>query len=572
MLTRKRTGQRVPLVIATALSGAFAVPFAWASRYDMNPDGISYIDIGQQVVIHSNWGALLNVYWSPLYPALIALVWRILKPGPAYEFPAIHMLNWLIFLFGAVTFGWFLVELEGARPCNRISGMPEGARADFQASKSVFIIFAYAMLFWSTIRFVPLSLVTPDLLLIAVLFGVAAICARIVRQPQNTVLYVALGGWLAVAYMTKSALFPLGLGLLMIMFFCARGWRDRGKRSLLALLAFLFFSLPLIIGLSRKAGHVTIGEAARLNYLWEIDGLRPLVGWGEGGWHPSWPPESITGRLLHPVSLLSSRPLTIAFGEDLPGTYPIWFDPWHWYQGLVPHFNLRRQISVLLSQVRLLKNLVTMCAALFVGIAVLALPIRRFGRLIASGSSCWAICWSLLSLALFSLIQLEWRYVAGFLVIAFVALYWDLAHFDSLFRADVVLGVAVVLLVQIAADLTGICALDIADLKHPVVPGYVSFAGDLRRSGLRAGDPVALLGTGVRAYFAHLAQLRIVAEIKEPDVFQSLSPDAREDLLRKLRAIGVRALIKPGPACMATTVPDDKIGCQIIPLSADVKQ
>ncbi|MBV8866684.1 MAG: hypothetical protein JO210_14925 [Acidobacteriaceae bacterium] len=566
------TRQLVALAIATALSGIFALPFAWASRYDMNPDGISYIDIARQVTIHSNWGALLNVYWSPVYPALIALMWHILKPSPAYEFPAIHMLNWLIFLFCALTFGWFLVELEKSQPSSPVSGTPDGARAGIQVSNRGFIVFGYAVLFWSTVRFVPLSLVTPDLLLTAILFGVAAICARIVRQPENTILYVALGGWLAIAYMVKSALFPLSLGLLMIMFFWARGWKDWGKRSLFALLAFLFFSLPLVLGLSRKAGQLTIGEAGRLNYLWRIDGLQPLVGWAEGEWHPSSPPESITGRLVHPLSVLTSRPLTVAFGKDMPGTYPIWFDPWHWYQGLVPHFNLHRQISVLWNQVRLLKNLVTIFAALLVGIAVLVLPIRRFWQLISSSSSGWATCWSLLSLALFSLVSLDWRYVAGFLVIAIVALYWDLAHFDSPFRADVVLGVTVVLFLQIATDLIGACALDIEDLKHPAVPGYVSFAGELRRSGLRAGDPVALVGSGVRAYFAHLADLRIIAEIKEPDVFQALSPYAREDLVRELKAIGVRALIKPGPACMETAVPNNEPGCQIIPLTADVKQ
>ena len=571
--TQKPTGQIVYIVIATAVCGIFALPFAWASRYDMNPDGISYIDIGKQVAIHSNWSALLNLHWSPVYPALIALMWRVLKPGPASEFPAIHLLNWLIFVFSAATFGWFLLELERARPGNRTSGTPgEGAWAGFRGSNSLFIVFGYAVLFWSTLRLVPISLVTPDLLLTAILFAVAAICTRILRQPQNAFLYVALGGCLAVAYMTKSALFPLALGLLAIMFFCTRGWRDRGKRSLFALAAFLFFSLPLVVGLGLKAGHVTTGEAGMLNYLWWIDGLQPLIGWPEGEWHPSWSPESITGHLLHPLSVLSSRPLTVAFGENVPGTYPVWFDPWHWYQGLVPHLNLHRQFQVMWNQVRLLKSLVDICAALLVGIAVLALPIRSFGRLISSGSSRWALCWSLLSLVLFSVVHLEWRYVAGFLVIAFVALYWDLAQFDSPFRTDVVLGVTVVLLLQIAANLMGICAVDIGDLKHPEVPGYVSFAGELRRSGLRAGDPVALVGSGTRAYFAHLASLRIVAEITEPDVFRSMPPESRDGLLRKLRAVGARALIDPSAACIDTTAGNRKAACQIIPLSTDVKR
>jgi len=103
-----------------------------------------------------------------------------------------------------VTFGWFLAELERVRGSGRTFGIPEEARVDHQVSNRVFIVFGYAVLFWSTVRFVPISLVTPDLLLTSILFGVAAICVRIVRQPQNTFWYVALGGWLAAAIWPRA--------------------------------------------------------------------------------------------------------------------------------------------------------------------------------------------------------------------------------------------------------------------------------------------------------------------------------------------------------------------------------
>jgi len=38
----------------------------------------------------------------------------------------------------------------------------------------------------------------------------------------------------------------------------------------------------------------------------------------------------------------SSRPLAVAFNDTRH--LPVWFDPWHWYQGLVPPPNLHRQI------------------------------------------------------------------------------------------------------------------------------------------------------------------------------------------------------------------------------------
>src|SRR5882672_2481793 len=62
---------------------------AWVTRFAMNPDGVSYLDIGDRL-----WGgdghALLNGYWSPLYGALLGLAMKIVKPSPYWEFPVAH--------------------------------------------------------------------------------------------------------------------------------------------------------------------------------------------------------------------------------------------------------------------------------------------------------------------------------------------------------------------------------------------------------------------------------------------------------------------------------------------------
>ena len=54
----------------------------WASRYSVNPDGLSYIELGWAAVWHGLPG-LVNGYWSPLYPALLGLVFGTLRPSPA---------------------------------------------------------------------------------------------------------------------------------------------------------------------------------------------------------------------------------------------------------------------------------------------------------------------------------------------------------------------------------------------------------------------------------------------------------------------------------------------------------
>ena len=59
---------------------------AWVTRFAMNPDGISYLDMGDGFW-RGEWHMLLNGYWSPLYGFLLGLALKILKPTPYWEFP-----------------------------------------------------------------------------------------------------------------------------------------------------------------------------------------------------------------------------------------------------------------------------------------------------------------------------------------------------------------------------------------------------------------------------------------------------------------------------------------------------
>ena len=45
-----------------------------AHRNSMNPDGISYLEVGRAGI--SGWHGFVNSYWSPLYPFLLSLVLR----------------------------------------------------------------------------------------------------------------------------------------------------------------------------------------------------------------------------------------------------------------------------------------------------------------------------------------------------------------------------------------------------------------------------------------------------------------------------------------------------------------
>lgn len=95
-------------------------------------------------------------------------------------------------------------------------------------------------------------------------------------------------------------------------------------------------ALPLVVLVSRRTGHASIGEAGRLNYVWFVNGLQPYVGWTGEPAAPSGTPE-------HPPRSLLERPLVLEFASPLPGTYPLWYDPSYWYAGIKIRFDLKQQ-------------------------------------------------------------------------------------------------------------------------------------------------------------------------------------------------------------------------------------
>ena len=60
-------------VVAWIALLAFTAFSAYAQRYAVSPDGISYLDMSDAVVT-GDWSRLVNLYWSPLYPTLVGLV------------------------------------------------------------------------------------------------------------------------------------------------------------------------------------------------------------------------------------------------------------------------------------------------------------------------------------------------------------------------------------------------------------------------------------------------------------------------------------------------------------------
>src|SRR5579862_9801802 len=94
----------IPLwCVFVMLAGAV---LAWDGRYAMDPDGLSYLDMASSTAAQG-WHHLINGYWSPLYAAILAIVYWF-HPSPRQEIPAVQFVNWIIFDIATMCFAFFL--------------------------------------------------------------------------------------------------------------------------------------------------------------------------------------------------------------------------------------------------------------------------------------------------------------------------------------------------------------------------------------------------------------------------------------------------------------------------------
>src|SRR6266849_4808446 len=90
-----------------AVALALGAAQAWATRFTMNPDGISYLDIGD-AYWRGDWHNAINAYWSPLYSWILGFFLKVVKPSAYWEYPLAHLVNFLIYVVALGCFEFFL--------------------------------------------------------------------------------------------------------------------------------------------------------------------------------------------------------------------------------------------------------------------------------------------------------------------------------------------------------------------------------------------------------------------------------------------------------------------------------
>jgi hypothetical protein len=547
----KRPGQPTSFgrlkVLLWLLAIAIGATQTWATRHTISPDGMSYLDVGETYA-RGDFGMGLNSYWSPLYPLLVGLGLRLIQPLPINEFVAAHWIGFVFFLGALASFEYFLREMLRSRsegPEAGDSPMPDWAM----------LTLGYALFIWSSVCLVRVSAIAPDMLASCLIYLAAGLVLRLRRPHSNAGLALLLGAVLGVAYLVRAPMLPLSFVFLGVSYFSiAQHNRKKALRhTLLAAAVFLAIAAPLIAALSISRGRPTFSDAGKLNYAWYINDATLFVHWqGENAG---------LGRPVHPTRRILDAPAVYEFATPFKATYPPWYEPAYWNEGMSTHFNLKGHLKLLTISAGVWWQIFFMAQR---GLLVVFLILLFAGR--EGWSRRLAGQWHLLApvaaaLALYTMLNLETRYVGPYVVLLWLVLLaavrFEAAGPAKRLAAGVTATFAIFMLLGIGAEMREGWSAGRA-LKTRAQRQVVE---TLERMGIGTGDPVASIGDAFRAYWAHLAHVRIVAEIPsrgpyheitagDTDRFWSADAATQARVFDALRKAGAKAVVTDeAPAC-----------------------
>jgi len=526
---------------------AIAIVRAWFTRYEIEPDAVSYLDIAR-AISEGHLHTAIHAYWSPGYPVLLSFFLWLFRPNLYWECPLAHFANVLIFIGALAGFRLFWSEVRLWH--QRYSEGSGAAIPEF-----AFWALGYSAFATGILSVITIGLVHPDLLVAVFCCLIGWAVLRFRRAPGMDRALV-LGILLALGYYAKAPLFPMGFVFILCACF---GWPLSRRMILLggtALAVFLLVSAPFIAALSRAKGRLTFGDSARLNYAFFIDGVQHYAHW-QGD-----PPGS--GTPIHPTRKLNDHPEIYEFADRNMGSYPPWFDPTYWYEGVAPHLSWKFQLKMLVANLILeFQFIIDSGAGLVCGVVILAL-LTNYRRAWTKGfRKLWPI-WlpAAVALLMFALVHVEPRFLGGWLILlsAGALSACSLPGDSGTLRVVSCIGVAV--LITAAAAQASQASQEALDSNHAAdrSPRNAVIAGYLLNHGLRAGSQVAVIGDGSYAYWAHLARLHVVAEIPDHiwryqahpafDFWES-GPEEQQHSLRILAQTGAEAVIADPQAFVA---------------------
>lgn len=489
---------------ARAIVVAIGAVTAWHWRFYVNPDAVGYYDVADTFLARG-WFAGIHTHRDPVFPLLLAAANRLFHVAPYWESTAGHAVTFVLYCVAFAALEVFLAQL----------GNP------------MLVPAGYALFLWGC-NFASESgpaVLAPDLLVAAAIFLASTFITRIAAGARGWATYAALGVTLGLGYLSKEAMLPIGIFLLLAAALAG------GRRALprIALTAVLFAAIACfyIVPLSMKLGRFTTGESSRYN----------LIMW-----------VASAGKPIHARTVIFRDPLIVVYPDGAaPGGYAVHDDLRFWFEGMRPRFNLRRQLLRVRQSISDYFDILRSPLHLALLVVFLALLFREKNRVEPLRRYWFLTLPSIATLAMYGTVLVQPRYVAPSLIVLWLALF---AGFGRATRLLWVPVVAVCLAIVINGDVRA----EWRELRQPVRHDNWLLAERLRQSGIRAGDRVAVVNPPYMSYWARLAKVRIAAEVMEPRKFWAAAEPTQEAAMDALQRAGIRAIIADDP-------PDNNAPC-----------
>jgi hypothetical protein len=486
---------------------------AVADRFYMNPDGTSYADLAD-AYIRGDWHSAISAYWSPLYPFLLSVTFSLFHPSPYFESTIIHLLNFVLYLGCFAALQLFIFEIAKYRPFYLT------AFDELRFSRPSLLVLGTVTFLIATQDYLPLSLVTPDLCVAALALLAAAAILRLERLGRSHARLIGLGIILGAGYLAKAAFFPIAFVFMAAALATKGHWRTIFSQAIILLVAFFAIAGPNIFAISKTRRSLTFADTGKLNYIWFVNGAFSAHFEHRG---------NAQGVQTHPTRKIFANPNVYEFATPIGGTYPVWFDPSYWHDGLHPKFDLEQQLTAFGSTSNAYRIMFLKAAWFYFAWLILAILQHTCGiSLLKNLREYWRIAIpSLAALAAYWFVYVEGRYIAGFTVILWTVLFASIRLPIHAVSQRILKAAVIALVVATGIALYPQFSHDVEFSSQPLPNLHWEVARALHKEfGLRDGDPVGCIGNCFYAYWARLGKLKIVTEIPGEQAYVFRSSDA----------------------------------------------
>jgi hypothetical protein len=533
------TARQLVIVFRIAIV-ALGLCYVLTFRNTFNADGISYLDLAD-AFRRGQWSSLIHSHWGSLYPCILGVVFALCRPSAYWEFTAVHLTNFALYLCALASFEFLMRQLKQWRVSRSASWAREGA---VSLSEAMWTALGYLLFLYGAILMITVLAVTPDLCIATLVFLAAGLVVRIRNGRDGYPSFLLLGGVLGLGYLAKAPMVFIGFSFWVVGLLSARSIRAALPQAACGLALFLTVVVLYIASLYSLKSRITFGDTARLSYAW---GVMDAYSFPAGT-----SPKADFGVPAHPYPVLVERPRIYDFRNTVRGTYPVWYDPPYWYEGLRVRFDRRGWFQVIVFNSKAYLQMARMQAAFILGIVLLfGMKNRSSCQKKAILSQYAFLVPALLAFSMYGLSVALSRYVGAFFVLFWLGLFsavrlpvgsgmrrwvrvvvWSMLSLQTIYLGRVILSYYT------------IARRDQVELGNTSeAPPHWQVASALRQAGVHEGDSVASFYDTYVGYWARLARVRILADAQDPEQFWTAKTSVQSAVLSSLRGAGFAAVV-----------------------------